>query len=178
MFLREGEGVSCGLPGARPEIGGEENVLQLDFLFCFTLYPRADGEHGDIGLAEDLLGNRADENLLDLAAAVSTRNDKINFMGSDQLVERGPDIAFFHQDFVRNTAKLSGNQNVRDTFLGSLTHLFISGLSELRFRELERVRVNHVSQIDPRVVAPSKRKGIIQGPIRDFGKIGRDKDFG
>jgi len=69
---------------------------------------------------------------------------EVDFVFDDHLFQCGPDVSFFHQDFVRHSAQFPGNQNVRNAFFRSLPDLFVGSLRQLRLRELERIGGNHV----------------------------------
>jgi len=131
VFLREGERMRGGLFCARTEIGGEKDIRQLDFLPAVALDRRTDGEDGGVGLPEDLFGNRTDENLLNFTAAMRAADNKGDFVLHHQLFQGRPDVSFFHQNFVRDAAELSGDENVGDAFFGGLADFLVGGLSEL-----------------------------------------------
>jgi hypothetical protein len=100
-----------------------------------------------MGAPENLLGHRADQHLLDFAAAMCAGHDQVDLMLNNEL------------------------------FLRSPPYSFVSGLCELRLGKLKWVRCDDMGKIDARVIAARECNGIIQATVGRFRKIGRDKDF-
>lgn len=178
MFLGKGEGVGSSFFGAGAKIGGKENVLEFDFLCGVAFDSWADGHNCATGLTEDFFSDRADEDFLDLAAAMSAYNNEIDFVLDDELFEDRPDITLFHQNFVRYAAEFARDQNVGNAFFRSLANLFVSSLRELGLGKLEGIRSDHVGKVDAGIIAPCQGDGVIQGAVRNFGEIGSNENLG
>jgi hypothetical protein len=104
--------------GAGREIGGTEDIANVNTVLLTTKELGAGGEHGAGGGAEDLLGNRAKEELAEAAASMSAEHDQVDLVLSDGSLDLGGDLAFADRHVPGNAGKLAPLIEVHHLALG------------------------------------------------------------